>query len=262
MGFVLSHVYGATREGTLCITLKNKAMQTSNLPQAKMWWDELFPWFYILKTASFPGLVYLLIYPPNHSYTWIFLLFFCHFTTSLLGPCHPFSERSSTHLAEDGKVQSQGNYLHKPQGRTEEVCGGVVDKQDKEDVPFCAISVVSGPRDRWQIVSLSAYKDKYVSEVRTETFRGDDRCAVKSRAAKTFEAIWCASLAAAATAVSLPTSTCMCLKCVISPSLSFNARVSIWWLGLTCLFHRSSSVCLGSPANKRVSGEKITVLAN
>lgn len=48
--------------------------------------------------------------------------------------------------------------------------------------------------------SLGAYKDKYVTEVRTETFRGDDRCAVKSRAAETFEAIWFASLAAAVAA--------------------------------------------------------------
>lgn len=162
---------------------ENKALQTSNPPPAKMWWDELLPRFYILKRASFPSLIYLLIYPPNRKYTWFFSLFFFHLTMSLLGPCHLLSERSGTHLAEDGKVQSQGNYLHKPQGRTEGVFGGVVDKQDKEDVPFCAISV-SGPQDRWQIVSLSACKDKYVTEVRTETFRGDDRCAVKSRAPK------------------------------------------------------------------------------
>lgn len=77
-------------------------------------------------------------------------------------------------------------------------------------------------------VSLSAYKDKYVTEGRTETFVGDDRCALKSRAPKTFEAIWCTSLAAAATAISLPAVYLLvCLKCVISPSLSFCVRASI-----------------------------------
>lgn len=75
-------------------------------------------------------------------------------------------------------------------------------------------------------VSLSAYKDKYVTEGRTEMF-GDDRCALKSRAPKTFEAIWCASLAATA-AVSLPAVYLhVCLKCVISPSLSFCVCVCV-----------------------------------
>lgn len=173
------------------------------------------PRFYILKPASFSGVVDLLMYPPNRKYTLFFPHFFFHSTTSLLGPCHPFSERSGTHLTEDGEVQSQGNCLHKPQGRTEGLCWGVsLISRIRRMCHFVLFPSSRGLGIAGKLglsVSLSAYKDKYVTEVRTETFRGDDRCAVKSRALKTFEAIWCASLAAAATVVSLPTSTCACV---------------------------------------------------
>lgn len=100
-------------------------------------------------------------------------------------------------------------------------------------------------------VSLSAYKDKYVTEGRTEMF-GDDRCALKSRAPKSFEAIWCASLAATA-AVSLPAVYLhVCLKCVISPSLSFCVCVCEYLMAAPHMrvFHRCLA-CLPWPFRKQ-----------
>lgn len=74
-------------------------------------------------------------------------------------------------------MRSQGSYLHRPQGKTGGVCVGVslISRISRmchfvlfPSPPYLEIAGKLGLR-----VSPGAYKDKYVTEVRTETFKGE-----------------------------------------------------------------------------------------